>query len=72
MHQEELYIAVKFRKQPPACYTLEYQIGFLDPIFISQIEDGILHIHTGLLQGNFYQNRILSYRAGKLYLTVSQ
>lgn len=68
MNQEDVYIVVKFRKQPPASYTLEYQVGFLDPIYITQIEESIVNIMTGLLKGNTYQNKILTYRGGKLYL----
>jgi len=67
MNQDDIYIVIKFRKQPPAAYTIEYQVGFLDQIHITQIEGSIIHIHTSLLQGNFYQNRICSYRSGKLY-----
>jgi hypothetical protein len=66
MQQEDVYVIVRFRKQPPASYTLEYQVGFLDAYFLSQIENSAVHIHTGLLQGNCYVNRVLSYRQGKL------
>lgn len=70
MRQEDIYIAIKFRKQPPAAYTIEYQVGFLDPIHISQIENSVLNVFTGILQGCIYQNRILSYRGGKLIVNI--
>jgi hypothetical protein len=68
MSQEDVYIVVKFRKQPPGRYSLEYQVGFLDPLHITQIEDSTINIRTGLLQGSTFHNRILTYRSGKLYL----
>lgn len=69
MNQEDVYIVVKFKKQPPASYSLEYQVGFLEPLYMTQIEDSVIHIRTGLLQGTTFQNKILTYRSGKLYLT---
>jgi len=68
MNQEDVYIVIKFRKTPPSSYTLEYSVGFLDSYYITQIEESTLSIYTSILQNNIYQNKILTYRFGKLKL----
>lgn len=68
MYHEDLYIIVKFRKQPPISYNLEYQVGFLDTFNLSLVTNSILNIHATFLRGSNYEMRIMNYRNGKLRL----
>ncbi len=69
LDHEDLYIGLKFRKEPPMKYFIDYNVGFLtDQAIINRIKEGLVRCETGVLQGCTYEPRVLNYQFGCLGL----